>query len=391
MSALRDVIPDAVLLRLTLGAALCAVPTVLPAGEVELRGEISASGILSDAKAADAQWRARYLPELRGTAGLGRTWTLEVDVSANAFLAEEYLDGDRLGEREGDVELYRGSIRLATPRFEARAGLQKISFGSASVFRPLMWFDRVDPRDPLQFSEGVYGLLLRYTLPGNANFWAWGLYGNEDPKGWELLPTDDDTPELGGRVQVPMPRGEVAASYHHRRVDLAAVPAPPSPTLGGTIPEDRVGFDGKWDLGIGAWVEASLARQDDPRIQPEWRHAVTLGVDYTFRLGQGLTALAEHFVLEGASVGPLVYPDLSVTAFGLTYPIGAAYQARGLVYYDWEEDEAYRFVELRRTTDHWRFHLIGFWNPQGLLALPQQQPAGSLAGKGVQLIVVFNH
>jgi hypothetical protein len=152
-----------------------------------------------------------------------------------------------------------------------------------------------------------------------------------------------------------------------------------------------VGFDGKWDLGVGAWVEASLVRQDDPRIQPEWRHAVSVGADYTFRLGQGLTALAEHFVLEGASVGPLVYPDLSVTAFGLTYPIGTVYQARGLLYYDWEEDEAYRFLELRRTTDHWRFHLIGFWNPQRLLALPQQQPAGSLAGKGVQLIVVFNH
>lgn len=391
MSALRDVNPDAVVPRLLLGVALLAPAAPLSAGTVELRGEASASGILSNAPTADAQWRLRYLPELTAKLTLGRTWTLDLDASANAFLAEEYLDGKRLGERESDVELYRGSVRIASPRFEARAGLQKISFGSAAVFRPEMWFDRVDPRDPLQFSEGVYALLLRYYVAGTANVWAWGLYGNDEPKGWELLPSDDDTPELGGRVQVPVPRGEIAASYHHRRVDLAPVPAPPPGLGGGTVPEDRVGFDGKWDLGVGAWVEGSLVRQDDPRIEPEWRHSVSIGVDYTFRLGQGLTALAEHFVLEGASVGSLLYPDLEVTAFGLTYPIGTVHQLRGLLYYDWKEEEAYRFVELRRTTDHWRFHLIGFWNPERLLALPQQQPAGSLAGRGVQLIVVFNH
>ena len=153
----------------------------------------------------------RYLPELTAKLNLGRTWTLDLDASANAFVAEEYLDGNRLGETQSDVELYRGSVRVASPRFEARAGLQKISFGSAAVFRPEMWFDRVDPRDPLQFSEGVYAFLLRYYVAGRANVWAWGLYGNDEPKGWELLPSDDNTPELGGRVQVPVPRGEIAA------------------------------------------------------------------------------------------------------------------------------------------------------------------------------------
>ena len=47
-------------------------------------------------------------------------------------------------------------LRLSTSRFEARVGLQKINFGSATLFRPLMWFDSLDPRDPLQITDGVY-------------------------------------------------------------------------------------------------------------------------------------------------------------------------------------------------------------------------------------------
>jgi len=53
-------------------------------------------------------------------------------------------------------------IRLSTKQFELRAGLQKINFGSATLLRPLMWFDKIDPRDPLQLTDGVYALLARY-------------------------------------------------------------------------------------------------------------------------------------------------------------------------------------------------------------------------------------
>ncbi|MCK7489842.1 MAG: ABC transporter ATP-binding protein [Anaerotruncus sp.] len=39
----------------------------------------------------------------------------------------------------------------------------------------MMWFDTIDPRDPLQLTDGVYALLLRYYTRGNANFWAWAM------------------------------------------------------------------------------------------------------------------------------------------------------------------------------------------------------------------------
>jgi hypothetical protein len=69
-----------------------------------------------------------------------------------------------------DIAGRRVWIRLASPRFEARVGLQQISFGSASIFRPLMWFDGLDARDLMQFTNSVYGALARYLTAGNASF-----------------------------------------------------------------------------------------------------------------------------------------------------------------------------------------------------------------------------
>ena len=84
------------------------------------------------------------------------------------------------------MHVTHGAVRRST-------GLQKINFGSAVLLRPLMWFDSLDPRDPLQLTDGVYAVLLRYYFPNNANLWAWALYGNDSPKGWESAATAEDT------------------------------------------------------------------------------------------------------------------------------------------------------------------------------------------------------
>jgi len=69
---------------------------------------------------------------------------------------------------------YRAWLRYSAPRFEARLGLQKLNFGSATMLRPLQWFDRLDPRDPLALTDGVYAGLARYYFPNDANVWTWG-------------------------------------------------------------------------------------------------------------------------------------------------------------------------------------------------------------------------
>lgn len=137
---------------------------------------------------------------------------------------------------------------------EVRLGLQKINFGSANMLRPLMWFDQLDPRDPLQLTDGVWGLLGRYYFLNNANLWVWGLYGNNQQKMWETGNTYSGFPELGGRFQTPVPRGELAFTYHYRKADLSEHSLLSNqPT---SVGENRVGIDGKWDLGVGLWFEA---------------------------------------------------------------------------------------------------------------------------------------
>ena len=91
----------------------CGAPQGAQCQSVGLRGEASLAGIWSDVGEANGQYLARYLPE--------------------------------------------------------------ISFGSASLSRPLMWFDRVDPLDPLQLTEGVWAVLGRAHLPGNITAWGWVL------------------------------------------------------------------------------------------------------------------------------------------------------------------------------------------------------------------------
>ena len=195
----------------------------------------------------------RFIPEIKFTlaptraGSSGRGLTLDGEISADAY-GSLLLVSNGPADTSGDIKPYRGWLRLSTSRFEARAGLQKLSFGSAALFRPMMWFDSLDPRDPLQLTDGVYALLLRYYAKSNANFWAWGLYGNDDRRGFDLAPPDKKTPEFGGRIQVPLFKGEIGATYHHRKAaidGIVPIMDPVSPLPIPPVPEDRFGIDGK--------------------------------------------------------------------------------------------------------------------------------------------------
>lgn len=344
----------------------------------------------------------RFIPELKFTLAPapsrssrpGRGVTIDVEASANAYgSVGSYRAGS--GDASGDVKPYRAWLRLSTSRFEARAGLQKVSFGSATIFRPMMWFDSLDPRDPLQLTEGVYALLLRYYTQGNANFWTWAMYGNKDRRGFDLAPPDRDTPEFGGRVQVPLFKGEIAATYHHRKsaIDgLAPVmdPAPPgSPLPVDPVPEDRFGLDGKWDLGVGVWLEGALVHQRTPLLPLPYQFSLSAGLDYTFAIGRGLHVLGEHFRLESSAGALAAGESQSLSAVLLRYPLGLADELSAILYYDWKGRELYRFLSWRRTSDALTFTAMVFWNPADLFIFPGQPGSSSFAGTGLQLALAY--
>ena len=331
----------------------------------------------------------RYIPSL----SMAFLPYVDAELSVNAFASAQTRLQDSVDSDA--TKLYRLWARFSTARFEARAGLQKINFGSAMLLRPLMWFDRVDPRDPLELTDGVYGLLARYYFQNNANVWAWGLLGDSSPKGWEQLGSVRWKPELGGRAQIPFPRGEAAATYHHRTVDWSQVLK--IPEMLNEQAEDRFGVDAKADIGIGLWAEAVFSHETR-RISGAtgwggpWTRVATAGVDYTFGVGSGLGVMVEHMLVSSGSSEPFGKghsPDAHLSALMLSYPIGILDNLRAIALYDWRSKGVYSFVGWQRTLDSWLFSVTAFWNPDTPVSLGA--PGGGAAGKGIQLMVVFNH
>lgn len=154
----------------------------------------------------EVKWQSgiRYIPTLSPWVKAGRNGKFDAEISVNTF-GSVHLSGMNYDSADFSFKPYRLWLRYSTSHLEIRAGLQKINFGSSTILRPLMWFDRMDFRDPLMLTDGVYALLGRYYFSNNANIWMWGLYGNDRTKGWEAMPSFEDIPEYGGRIQLPVP------------------------------------------------------------------------------------------------------------------------------------------------------------------------------------------
>jgi hypothetical protein len=291
---------------------------------------------------------------------------------------------------DGDIDLYRFWLRYSSSQFEARIGLQKINFGSATMLRPLMWFDSIDPRDPLQLTDGVYGILVRYFFLNNTNIWVWGLYGNDRLKGWESFSSDGNIPEFGGRVQIPLGNGEAAFTYHHREIEIKGLLE--EFDIGAShIPENRFAIDGKWDIGIGIWFEGVLLHQNSEALPYPWQRAFNLGLDYTFGLENGLNIMAEYFVLTASREAFGSGESVMFSALALNYPLSLLDTLSSIFYFDWKNDKLYSFLRWQRTYDRWRINLMAFWNPESFEIYQISQDSSLFAGKGFQIMVVYNY
>lgn len=365
--------------------------------KADFRGQISALHVSGFSDPYSNLSSLRYIPELKLSGMKVGSMGFEAEFSANANSYLEFFSPDSL---HGNVTVkpYRASISLTGDQSELRLGLQKINFGSATMLRPLMWFDKIDARDPLQLTDGVYAALFRYYFLNNANVWLWGLIGNERVKGWEQFSTADWQPEFGGRLQLPAGTGEIALTTHYRTID------PAKPAIQGlfqaqsleAIPEFRLGLDGKWDLIAGLWFEASLERADYSKAFPElpmglYSRKVTLGADYTFGLGSGLTTMAEQFYYGQADHPFESAEGINFSALSLHYPLTMFLSVSGMVYYDWTHTSWYRFVNFQIVLDKWSFFLMGFWNPDQFQIYQNLDEPNLFAGKGIQLMLVYNH
>ncbi len=356
----------------------------------DLKGLLSGWVTVNTENISEPQFGLYYIPEFLVNKSLSQNYALDFDLSLNAN-GTIHLQSQEGTQTSGDIKLYRMWGRFSSSRFEARLGLQKINFGSASLLRPLMWFDRIDPRDPLQLTDGVYGLLMRYYFLNNANIWIWGLYGNNNTKGWEFLSTKARSVEFGGRFQHPVGDGEIALTYHHRQID-------PNQNIPGldladvsSVPENRLALDGKWDIGIGIWFEGALTHQNSEQLPFPWQRAVTVGFDYTFGIGNGLNLIGEYFVYTSSQEALDSGDSMEFSALSLNYPLGTLDTLSCIFYYDWKNKNLYSFLNWRRTYDQWIINVIGFWNPELFQIYQNLTENNMFAGKGIQIMVIFNH
>jgi hypothetical protein len=371
--------------------------TTLQAQGLSFRGQASLWANVNPGNELPLWMGGRYIPQANLDLDLGGGRSAGFEASANINGSAGMTLFDSLSTA-GQLKAYRAWARYSANQLEIRLGLQKINFGSASLLRPLMWFDQVDPRDPLQLTDGVWGMLGRYYFLNNANIWLWGLYGNEGPKTWETGPTTHKKPEFGGRLQLPVPRGEMAFSFHHRKTDqhFWALCPPFEPCIGlpgfiPNIPENRYGFDAKWDVEIGLWVEASWINKRRTAGMFTNQQMGVAGLDYTLGIGNGLHLLAEYLVFS-LDHEPFAFENTRhITAGSVSYPVGLLDNISGIFFYDWTGKNLYSFAHWQRQFDRMSLYLMAFWNPE-VFQLPQQTEQSALfAGRGFQVMLVYNH
>lgn len=350
------------------------------------KGQLSAWLNLNQGNDLPVWSGGRYIPQLNYSVKYPKDRLLDFEASANISGQAGFHPFDTASVF-GDITPYRIWARYSTKQMEFRLGLQKINFGSATMFRPLMWFDQIDPRDPLQITNGVYGFLSRYYYKNNANLWFWALYRNDKPKTWEVSGTNKIYPELGGRFQAPTKKGEVAISYHSRMVDMSA-----TNYMLAEVPENRVGIDGKWDLGIGLWYEAAWIHKHRSVGIFQNQEIMTLGADYTFGVGSGLNAIFEQFLVSYDEKAFAFENATTLSALTLSLPVGMFHNISAIVYYDWVNQESYNFLNWKRQFKKFYLYVMAYWNPEQTV-LPQQgnTTTNLLAGRGVQIMLVFNH
>lgn len=340
----------------------------------------------------DVKWQTgiRYIPTLSPWIKAGRNGKFDAEISVNTFgsinLTGKFYDSSNLRFKP-----YRLWLRYSTSHLEIRAGLQKISFGSSNILRPLMWFDRMDFRDPLMLTDGVYSLLGRYYFNNNANIWLWGLYGNDRTKGWEAVPSLENIPEYGGRIQLPVPGGEFALSYNHRDADYSAL-AVQIPGLTDTrYSEQLLAADGKWDIGPGIWFElAGKMNEKENPFTTRWESYLSLGMDYTFGIGKGLNVSTEYFRYENYPDESQIKAKRNFSTLLLGYPIGLSHNISGVVYYNWDSKDWYRFINLQMKYDYLTFYIMTFWNPENAVLYSTGEGSNSFSGKGFQLMLVLD-
>jgi hypothetical protein len=365
---------------------VCSRLLAVTKDSLNIQTQISLYGLESPKNVVTFEAGARIVPQIDYLRDFSGDRRISAEVSGNFSLNAGVFPHDVVKDMDPNysVRLYRAWIRYSTQRSEIRAGLQQLNFGSATLLRPLQWFDGIDPTDPLRMTNGVWGILDRIYFENNSTLWLWGLYGNKDKRIWDFNKPRDYLPDFGFRFQQPVPQGEIALSLNHRAVEVNS-----GTTFEKRYRETKIGLDGKWDLGPGLWFEDSytVTSLESP-FKGGW-NLLTVGTDLTPEGLDGLSFTVEHLLSTNFSTENDYSLTTNLTALSVTWPISMINRLSGIALYSWENNFWFRYLTLSADYDRSSFYLIGFWNS----SIPTVQlpiGTGTFSRYGLQLMYVVH-
>jgi hypothetical protein len=362
---------------------LFAFQSIAQKSSLDFDGQLSWFGSFVPEAEYSIQSGVQYIPELTWDHQIDTARQLEFNFSLNSGIVAS-VDPWEANTWESNLSPYRIWLKYAAAQWELRGGLQKIDFGSATALRPLQWFNQIDPRDPLQITNGVYGLMGRYFFLNNANIWIWSLYGNQERRALDFFESYPSFPEFGGRVQLPVPRGEIALSYHYREAQVSFLTEK-------AYPENRIGFDGKWDVVLGLWIEASYTRGHKDLGDFTNQFFGTIGTDYTFGIGNGLNIILEHMSFS-IDKEPFEFKEPGhFSAAIVSYPISFYDNLSSIIYYNWADEDLSFFVNLQHQFSSLSAYLMLFYIPESQGSIQQANFINNLSGPGIRIMLVYNH
>jgi hypothetical protein len=369
--------------RFMIGLFLIPVVLFLPKAlkaqiKVDYQQKLAAWSAITDQASSPFALGLVVIPQLNANKHLKKSLLLDAEASCKLSGFQYYKD--KSFNYSGNLLPYRAWLRLSSNAFELRIGLQKISFGSARTFRPLMWFDKLDPRDPLQLSPGVWAGLFRYYFPSNANLWLWSVYSSKEPFGWEIKAGNPKYPEFGGRFQFPLKNGEIGVAYHHRNATSDAF----------KIEQNRVGADAKFDAVVSFWFEGFYQNEmsADPLRMPH-QFIFNSGLDYTFPLIDGLLVSYEllGFYHLKPSENQLINKEFSI--FSASLKIGNFDQLMLMTFFDHHAGKIFPFLSYHHTYNSFDLSLMAYDLPKEMILINPQETNTLLSGKVIQIMIIY--
>ena len=267
------------------------------------------------------------------------------------------------------LEPYRFWIRYSSDLFEARLGLQKISFGPSQIFRPLNWFDTLDYRDPTGQTEGVEAIRLRYFANTSLGIWAWII---SEPKS-SILQSFFSNKDYssGGRLEFSSHYGELGITTDIKNIDFK-----------NSNKASHFGLDYRYDGYIGFWFESSWLESKSMYSNSNYsNNIIAIGNDYTLPIGPGIYLLTETMYLSQTNTIleiPEEYEIQLYTSFMAQLPLGIFQQIMLVSTINWDTGKIAHYLQWGSTYDQFIINFI-------TSTMPDNQY------NQLQFMIIYNH